>query len=72
MSLQCIYNVLGQETGICPQCEKRSKHIDICYHYIRKVICWKIVEVYFIEGEENPVDLLTKNIAKLELHLFHT
>ena len=54
-----------------PVTEKRSKHIDIRYHYIRKVIRQKIVEVYFIEGEENPVDLLTKNIAKHELHLFH-
>ena len=54
-----------------PVTEKRLKHIDIRYHYIHEVICQKIVEVYFIEGEENPVDLLTKNIAKHELHLFH-
>ena len=36
---------------------------DICYHYIREVIHRKIVEVYFIEGEENPADLLTKNLG---------
>ena len=22
MYLQCIYNVLGQETGVCPQCQR--------------------------------------------------
>ena len=29
MSLQCIYNVLGQETGICPQCGLHIKGMDV-------------------------------------------
>ena len=53
-----------------PITEKRSKHIDICYHYIHKVIHQKIVEVYFIEGEENPADLLTKNLGVVKFQKF--
>ena len=53
-----------------PVTEKRSKHIDIRYHYIREVIRRKIVEVYFIEGEENPADLLTKNLGVVKFQKF--
>ena len=53
-----------------PVTKKRSKHIDIRYHYIREVICRKIVEVYFIEGEENPADLLTKNLGVVKFQKF--
>jgi hypothetical protein len=40
-----------------------SKHINICYHYIRSVVADSNVKLYFIEGAENPVDLFTKNLA---------
>jgi hypothetical protein len=53
-----------------PVTEKRSKHIDIRYHYIREVIRRKIVEVYFIEGEENPADILTKNLGHVKFQKF--
>jgi len=46
-----------------PVTEKRSKHIDIRYHYIREVIEDKLVEVFYIEGENNPADMFTKNLA---------
>jgi len=39
--------------------EKRSKHIDIHFHYIREVINKGLVTLYFIDGEKNPADLLT-------------
>ena len=53
-----------------PVTEKRLKHINIHYHYICKVIRQKIVEVYFIEGEENPADLLTKNLGVVKFQKF--
>ena len=43
-----------------PVTEKRSKHIDIRFHYIREVIQRKLAELYFIDGENNPADMLTK------------
>ena len=53
-----------------PVTEKRSKHIDIRYHFIRKVIADGRVEVYFIPGEDNPADLLTKNLGVVKLRKF--
>jgi len=42
-----------------PITEKRSKHIDIRFHYIREVIDRGLVTLYFVDGENNPADLLT-------------
>jgi hypothetical protein len=53
-----------------PVTEKRSKHIDIRFHYIRKVINDKLVELYFIDGENNPADMLTKNLGRIKFQKF--
>jgi hypothetical protein len=53
-----------------PVTEKRSKHIDIRYHYIREVIERKLAEVFFIDGENNPADLLTKNLGSVKVLKF--
>src|ERR1700753_3777758 len=49
---------------------KRSKHIDIRYHYIREVIECKLTEIYFIDGDDNPADLLTKNLGSVKFLKF--
>ena len=53
-----------------PVTEKRSKHIDIRFHYIREVVDRCLVELYFINGEENPADLLTKNLGRVKFQKF--
>ena len=53
-----------------PVTEKRSKHIDIRYHAIREYIEDKYVEVYYIDGNDNPADLLTKNLGHVKFHKF--
>ena len=42
--------------------EPRSKHIDIHYHGICKSIVNGKIELFFINGAENPMDFLTKNL----------
>ena len=44
--------------------EKRSKHIDIRYHYIREVVDRKEVILYFVETDLNPADMFTKNLTR--------
>ena len=44
--------------------EPHSKHINICYHGICKSITNGKVELFFIDGAENPTDLLTKNLPR--------
>ena len=46
-----------------PVQEKCIKHIDLHYHFIRDVVCLKQVELFFIEGAENPADMFTKNLG---------
>ena len=47
-----------------PVTEPRSKHIDIRYHRIRESVAKGKVELFFIDGAENPADLLTKNLPR--------
>ena len=53
-----------------PVTEKWSKHIEICFHFIREVIEKKLAEVFFINGDKNPADLLTKNLGSIKFLLF--
>src|SRR6266853_6537919 len=46
-----------------PVQEKHSKHIDLCYHYIRDVVQLDKVELFFVEETQNPVDMFTKNLG---------
>lgn len=46
-----------------PVQERRSKHIDIRYHYVRDLVEDKEVEISFVDGNENPADMFTKNLA---------
>ena len=50
--------------------KKRSKHIDIRYHYIRETVEWKFAEIFFIDSDKNPADLLTKNLGSVKFQLF--
>ena len=45
-----------------PVMEPHSKHINICYHGIYESIANGKIELFFIDGTENPADLLTKNL----------
>jgi len=44
----------------------RSKHIDIRYHYVREVISRKYARVFFINGDQNPADMFTKNLGSVK------
>ena len=53
-----------------PVTESRSKHIDIRYHAIREYIENKQVEVFFVDGSDNPADLFTKNLGHVKFTKF--
>ena len=50
--------------------ESHTKHINICYHYIRKLVVAKEVELQFVPGEMNPADMFTKNLQKIKFTQF--
>lgn len=54
-----------------PVAERRTKHIDIQYHYIRERVEDKSVELFFIDGKFNPEDMFTKHLPKPLFVQFH-
>jgi hypothetical protein len=50
---------------------KRTKHIDIRYHFVRDIIEQGLMKVCKISSHDNPTDMMTKfvPIAKFELCL---
>ena len=53
-----------------PVTEARRKYIDIKWHSIQELVSNKIIELFFIEGAQNPVDMLTKNLGQTKFNLF--
>ena len=53
-----------------PVQEKRSKYIDIQYHYVRDAIEDDKIKPYHIDGARNPADILTKNLGQILFHQF--
>jgi len=56
--------------NINPVQEKRSKHIDIWYHYVRDAIEDNKIKPYHIDGARNPADILTKNLGQILFYQF--
>ncbi len=53
-----------------PVTESRSKHIDIRYHYIREVVDNKQVEIFYVDSDNNPADMFTKNLGRVKFLKF--
>ena len=51
--------------------EKCSKHIDICYYFIRDLIKNEQFKPYNIDVKNNPTDILTKNLGQVLFSYFH-
>ena len=69
--------LLGDNQGLIfiasnPVTELRSKHIDIRYHYIREVHDKGIVDVFYIDENNNPADIFTKNLGAVKFLKFRS
>ena len=86
MWIQSLFNELGYQLWQIPICtdnqgsifirsnpvqERRTKHIDIQYHYVRECIEEGKVSVFFIPETDNPADMFTKNLRKDKFLEFH-
>jgi len=43
-----------------PVFHDRSKHIDTCYHYIRKCIARKDVHIEYVKSQDQVANIFTK------------
>ena len=55
-----------------PVQEKRMKHIDIQYHFIRECVEDGKVELSFVKGINNPANLFTKNLGPIKFSKFRS
>ncbi|KAG5880144.1 hypothetical protein JTB14_000012 [Gonioctena quinquepunctata] len=56
-------NQSAQKLAMNPVCHKRSKHIDVRYHFIREAISNKLVDLKYLPTDEMPADVLTKALC---------
>lgn len=56
-------NQSAQKLCLNPALHKRSKHIDIKYHFIREMISKNIVSVNYLASNDMPADILTKALS---------
>lgn len=85
MWIQNVFHELGYKIKAIPICsdnqgalfvsqnpvtEKRTKHIDVRFHYIRDVIEKGAIEVFFVPGVDNPADIFTKNLGAVKIRKF--
>ena len=83
--MKTVFSEIGMPLGAIPVCgdnqgsifissnpvqERRSKHIDIRYHYVREQIEDGKIKIYFVEGSHNPADLFTKNLGQPKFEYF--
>ena len=42
----------------------RTKHIDVCYHFIHEALENKLLEIKYVPTDENIVDIFTKPLSR--------
>ena len=47
---------------------KRTKHIDVRYHFVREYVEQGVVKIIFVKSEENLADPYTKNTSEQVYH----
>ena len=51
-----------------PVTEKHNKHVNIKWHGVWEFVYEKLVELYFVEGSNNPTDIFTKSLGYIKLN----
>lgn len=49
-----------------PEFHKKSKHIDVSYHFVRQYYEEKMFELYYIHTKEQIADICTKPLNKIQ------
>jgi hypothetical protein len=53
-----------------PVFHDRSKHIEICYHYIHDMVQRRALKLQYISTDEQVVDVLTKPLSRIKFEYF--
>ena len=53
-----------------PMFHDKSKHVEIKYHYIRDMVQKGVVELHYVETDEQIIDVLTKPLSRVKFENF--
>lgn len=67
-----LYNDSQSAKRLTENCvyHRRSKHIDVKFHFIREAVGNRLVVVKYLETNEMPADILTKSLSKNKHYYF--
>jgi hypothetical protein len=66
----CADNEGGIFIASNPVQERRTKHIDVRFHYVRDLIEQKRIDVVWVPTDDNPADMFTKNLGHIKFEKF--
>ena len=52
-----------------PSSTLKKKHLAIAFHLVRESVAAGIIEVYHVDGHENPANPLTKSVSGPDLKI---
>ena len=52
------------------QYHARTKHIDICYHFIREAVANEVLIMIHCPSEDMPADIFTKPLTRVKINKF--
>ena len=68
----CTDNEGGIFIASNPVQERRTKHIDVRFHYVRDLIEQKRIDIVWVPTDENPADMFTKNLGHVKFTKFRS
>lgn len=66
----CMDNQGAIFLAVNPAIDRRTKHIDIRYHFIREMVEKGAVKIFYVATEDQLADSLTKNVPRSILERF--
>lgn len=60
----------AQRLALNPIFHRRSKHIDIRYHFVREVVQNNLINICYLETAEMPADIFTKSLGSVKHYYF--
>ena len=66
----CLDNQGSIFLSVNPVVDRRTKHIEIRYHYIREFYERGETEIYYVASEDQLADPLTKNVPLSSIERF--
>lgn len=59
-------NQSAQKLSVNAMYHKRSKHINVRFHFIPEVVAHKFVQLKYLPSNEMTTDILTKSLVSLQ------